>query len=116
MPTKGSPFVKGEKRPATSGRRKGTPNKATRDVRAAIAAFSQDNVENMQKWLVRIARRDPGRAFELYIRVLEFHVPKLARTEVTGGDGTPLTVQVVRFTDAPTMSHPPPDAEHPPAA
>lgn len=64
------------------GRKKGTPNKATADVRAAIALIAQANVENVQDWLRRTARKQPARALDLYLSLCEYHIPKLARTEV----------------------------------
>jgi hypothetical protein len=68
----------------TGGRREGTPNKATQDVRAAIAVFAEANVNKLQAWLDRIGVDDPAKAADLYVRVLEYHVPKLARTELSG--------------------------------
>ena len=67
----------------TGGRVKGTPNKVTADVRAAIAAFAEANISKLQTWLDAIAAKDPARAAELLLRALECHVPKLARTELT---------------------------------
>ena len=67
-----------------SGRTAGTPNKVTKDVREAIAVFAQDNVDNMTIWINQI--EDPAKRLDLYLRALEYHVPKLARVEnnVTG--------------------------------
>ena len=39
---------------------------------------------------------NPAKAFELFQSVVEYHVPKLARTELTGKDGGPLTFQKVQ--------------------
>ena len=61
----------------TGGRVKGTPNKVTADVRAAIAAFAEANISKLQTWLDAIAAKDPARAAELLLRALEYHVPKL---------------------------------------
>jgi len=69
---------------AGKGRVRGVPNRITADVRAAIAAFAEANVGKLQAWLDRIAKKDPVRAADLFVRVLEYHVPKLARTELTG--------------------------------
>ena len=55
----------------------------TADVRAAIAAFAEANVGKCQSWLDAVAEKDPARALELFVRLLEYHVPKLARSEVT---------------------------------
>jgi hypothetical protein len=38
---------------------------------------------------------NPAKAFELFQSVVEYHVPKLARTEVTGKDGEPLKVTLI---------------------
>lgn len=76
----------------TGGRQKGTPNKATTDVRAAIAAFASANVGRMSEWLDAI--EDPAKAMDLYLRAIEYHIPKLARSEVTGAGGGALQVNV----------------------
>lgn len=73
----------GEGKPGP-GRPKGVPNRATAAVREAIALFAEQNVGKLQAWLDEIAKRNPDRAAELYLRALEYHIPKLARTEVTG--------------------------------
>jgi hypothetical protein len=70
-----------------SGRRKGVPNRVTSDARAAIAAFAGANASNLGKWLAEV--QDPARRIDLYLRVLEYHIPKIARTEVTGVNGGP---------------------------
>jgi hypothetical protein len=70
------------------GRPPGSTNKATAEVRAAIAEFASANVGSMTEWLNAV--EDPGKRLDLYLRALEFYVPKLARTEVTGEDGGPL--------------------------
>jgi len=65
----------------TGGRKKGSTNKVTRDVREAIAVFAQENVEKMSEWLNQID--DPAKRLDLYLRALEYHVPKLSRAEVS---------------------------------
>lgn len=80
------------------GRPKGSPNRATADVRAAIAIFAEGNAHKLQVWLDRVAngsdgiKPDPAKAADLYLRAIEYHIPKLARTEVTGQDGGPVEV------------------------
>jgi hypothetical protein len=69
------------------GSRKGIPNKATQDVRAAIAVFAATNVDKLQIWLDAAAEKDPAKAADLFVRVLEYHIPKLARTEINGEIG-----------------------------
>lgn len=80
---------------AGKGRPKGTPNKATHAAREAIAAFVDGNAHRLEGWLTAIAQGDPVaeikpnpiKAFELFQSVIEYHVPKLARTEHTGDGG-----------------------------
>lgn len=84
----------------TGGRQKGTPNKSTEAVRMAIAKFADGNVDKLQEWLERVAEDDPARAADLFLKVLEYHVPKLGRTEHTGMDGADLQVTIVKFGDA----------------
>lgn len=93
---KGSPRVKG------SGRKKGTANKVTRDVREAIANVLQLNADNFGKWLAQVAdgrkgyyvdtkgkrkeiyivKPDPGKACDIAMNMAEYHIPKLQRTEL----------------------------------
>lgn len=86
---------------AGKGRKRGTPNKATADVRKAIALLAERNVSKLEGWLMRTARKYPDRAADLFLRALEYHVPKLARTEVTGEEGRAIQIQVVRYSDPP---------------
>jgi hypothetical protein len=69
------------------GSRQGKPNKTTVDVREAIALIAQRNVVNFENWLNQVANEDPGKAAELYLKAIEYHIPKLARTEQTGPNG-----------------------------
>ncbi len=90
------------------GRPKGIPNKATATVREAIARVLESNVENFSRWLAAVAegereaaaesaesktetswirKPDPGLALKLAMDMAEYHIPKLARTELTGEVG-----------------------------
>ena len=78
-----------------NGRPAGTPNKVTTDARQAIAFFVDSNAHRLTDWLDKVALGDfeldikpnPAKAFELFQSVVEYHVPKLARSEVSGPDG-----------------------------
>ena len=78
-------FKKGQK--AGPGRPKGIPNKSTQTAREAIAQFVDGNADRLAGWLDQIAAENPQKAFDAFMSVVEYHVPKLARTEVTGKDG-----------------------------
>lgn len=84
--------------PPGTGRPKGVPNKATATAREAIAAFVEANTERLNGLLDGIEEtKGPQAAFEAIMSVVEYHIPKLARTEMTGKDGGVLTVQIVKF-------------------
>jgi hypothetical protein len=98
----------------TGGRAPGTPNKATADARQAIAAFVDGNAHRLTEWLDKVAEGvkvtkvddegnpyeefvvapNPAKAFDMFQSVVEYHVPKLARTEVTGDPNNPVQMDV----------------------
>jgi len=96
----------------TGGRTPGTPNKATADARQAIASFVDGNAHRLTEWLDQVANGikviemegdaqvekyvvppNPAKAFDMFQSVVEYHVPKLARMEVTGNDERPLVIE-----------------------
>jgi hypothetical protein len=86
-------FKKGRK--PGPGRPKGLPNKSTQAAREAIAAFVDGNADRLQGWLDQIAaEKGPEAAFECFTKLLEFHVPKLARQEHTGQNGQAMKLQI----------------------
>ena len=79
---------------AGMGRAKGVPNKSTAAVREAIAKMAELNAPRFALWLDEVAKKSPEKACDIYLRAIEYHIPKLARTEVTGTDGQPVALQV----------------------
>ena len=68
-------------------------NKTTANAREAIARLVDGNAERLQEWLDQIAERDgPQAAWRCMMDVIEYHVPKLSRTEHTGADGGPIQI------------------------
>lgn len=74
------------------GRPKGLPNRATQAVREAIARMAEENAENFNLWLSQVAATSPEKACDIYLKAIEYHIPKLARTEVTGKDEGPINI------------------------
>ncbi len=61
---------------------------STGRVRYALSQLAQKNVEDVQSWLDAIAIVDgPKAALEMYLKMIEYCVPKLSRTEVKVEDG-----------------------------
>lgn len=89
-------------RPKYGGRTAGVPNKTTQQAREAIAMFVDTNAHRLTEWLDTVANGDPendikpnpAKAFELFQSVVEYHVPKLARTELTGAEEGPIEMVV----------------------
>tara|TARA_B100001564_G_C20658897_1_gene680592 strand:- start:375 stop:662 length:288 start_codon:yes stop_codon:yes gene_type:complete len=73
------PFEKGNQ---LAGSRKGIPNKTTAEIRNAFQLLVEDNLDNMKVWLSDVAQEDPERALEIILKMSEYIVPKLSRTEV----------------------------------
>lgn len=73
------PFEKG--RAKTGGKKKGQQNKVTQDAKKAIAKFVDGNSDKLGRWLDEIAAESPKDAFNCFMSVVEYHIPKLQRTE-----------------------------------
>ena len=86
------------------GRPKGSPNKSTAMAREAIAQFVEGNAHRMQEWLEQVAigvknnddkfivLPNPEKAFGMLQSVMEYHLPKLARTEHSGDEDQPVKI------------------------
>jgi hypothetical protein len=84
-----------------AGRKPGALSKVTVDVRQAIAVFAQANVGNMTACLLEV--EDPAKRLDLYLRAIEYHLPKLGRMELTGANGGPVqTERIERLIVDPT--------------
>lgn len=84
--------AKSGKKRSNGGRAKGVPNRATTNAREAIARFVDGNTDRLQEWLDQIAadeKQGPREAFRCVMDVMEYHVPKLARTVVVGDPNAP---------------------------
>jgi len=102
------------------GQGKRGPNKSTVAAREAIAMFVDGNAHRLQEWLDSIAKGvppkvdpktrkpipltgvapNPEKAAALFIQVIEYHVPKLARTVHVGDPDEPVYQVVLSKSDA----------------
>ncbi|HTD13286.1 MAG TPA: hypothetical protein VK676_14570 [Steroidobacteraceae bacterium] len=88
------------KRQKSGGRKRGTPNRLTRDERTLLAIVVNYGLERAQGWLERVARKHPARALALTAKFAEFVVPRLQRTELRVSEhpdigAVPITVEAV---------------------
>ena len=81
-------FEKGN--PGGPGRPPGSPNKSTKEIRQAYQNLVEMNLDNMTMWLQEVAMVDPEKAMDLMLKLSEYIIPKLARQEVVGQDGSDL--------------------------
>jgi len=74
--------------PAKSrGRPPGSPNKITRDIRAALRDLAEGNADRVQSWLDSVAEEDPAEALRLWLGLLRYVTPTLQAAAIA--DVTP---------------------------
>jgi hypothetical protein len=80
------PFTPGQE--FTGGRPKGAENKETKKLREAIAAITNGSVEDLQGAFAEIREDNPAKFIEMYLRLLEYTMPKLRSidTNIEMGD------------------------------
>ena len=96
-----------EKNLNRAGRKAGVPNKATTEAREAIKALLDANIPYLQTWIEStaegifddltgkwIVQPNPAKACDIVQNLVEYSVPKLARTEVVGDEKTPVRMVV----------------------
>lgn len=94
-------FVKGQ-----SGNPNGRPPGTQSPAKKAIANYIDRSAEKLDAWLDEIyADKGALEAFKCFADLLEYHVPKLSRTELQNldKDGEPADNKlIIEFVDAPT--------------
>jgi len=82
------------------GRPKGSKNKTTLGVQEKLAAMGCDPIEGMAKIAAAAYEENNHKlAGDMYKELAQYVAPKRKAIEVSGNDGGPLVVQVVRFAD-----------------
>ena len=76
------PFQKGNK--LSKGRPPGKLNRSTEQAKLTLARIADEGLDNLKKDLQEIRKKDPVRAAELYLKILEYIIPKQQRVEVKG--------------------------------
>lgn len=78
---------KGDGMGRLGGRAAGTPNKITVLTKEMIQEFASENYEDACKAWKDI--KNPKQKFEMYLKLLEFVMPRMASVEFNPGDATP---------------------------
>ena len=73
-------FEKGHQ--LSKGRPPGALNRSTEQMKLTLARAVNNTLNTLSEDLEKIRQRDPERAVELAIKLMEFTVPKLSRTEM----------------------------------
>jgi len=92
-----------ESRKKNGGRKAGVPNKVTQEARELVKQLLDANLPYLQSWIVAtadgimddatgkyIVQPNPAKACEIVQNLVEYSVPKLARTEVVGDEAKPI--------------------------
>ena len=79
----------------TGGRKVGSYNKTTRRARELLVELIDLNADRVQGWLDEIAEKHGAlEAMRAYSGLLEYSIPKLARTENVGDAGGPQKIEI----------------------
>ena len=93
--------------PAKSrGRPPGSPNKITRDIRAALRDLAEGNADRVQSWLDTVAEKDPAEALRLWLGLLRYVTPTLQAAAIA--DLTPskaVSQQLTAMSDEELLEH-----------
>lgn len=92
-----------EKNLNRAGRKAGIPNKVTQEARELVKHLLDTNLPYLQSWIVStaegimddatgkyIVQPNPAKACEIVQNLVEYSVPKLARTELIGDATAPV--------------------------
>lgn len=75
-------FEKGDKRINRAGRPVGALNRSTEQMKINLARATNNTLNYLSEDLEKIRKKDPERAIELALKLMEYTLPKLSRTEV----------------------------------
>ena len=77
-------FIKGDSRLNKAGRKPGALNRSTEEMKLTIARATNNVLSTINTDLEEIKKKNPEKAMELAFKLLEYVMPKLSRTEMSG--------------------------------
>jgi uncharacterized protein YeeX (DUF496 family) len=75
-------FEKNDKRINRAGRPVGALNRSTEQMKLNLARATNNTLNHLSEDLEKIRKKDPEKAIELALKLMEYTLPKLSRTEV----------------------------------
>ena len=75
-------FEKNDKRINRAGRPVGALNRSTEQMKLNLARATNNTLTHLSEDLEKIRKKDPEKAIELALKLMEYTLPKLSRTEV----------------------------------
>lgn len=66
------------------GRKPGSLNRSTEEMKLTIARATNNVLSTINEDLEKIKKKNPEKAIELAFKLLEYSLPKLSRTEMSG--------------------------------
>ena len=75
-------FEKNDKRINRAGRPTGALNRSTEQMKLNLARATNNTLNYLSEDLEKIRKKDPEKAIELALKLMEYMIPKLSRTEV----------------------------------
>ena len=75
-------FEKNDKRINRAGRPIGALNRSTEQMKINLARATNNTLNHLSEDLEKIRKKDPEKAIELALKLMEYTLPKLSRTEV----------------------------------
>ena len=66
------------------GRIKGTPNKSTAEIKEIITRVVGNQLDMLEDDLKKIRKESPARAAEIYMKMVDYVLPKQSKTELIG--------------------------------
>ena len=76
------PFVKGDNRINKNGRPVGAMNRSTEQMKLTLARAANKTLDTISEDLEKIRIDNPEKAIELALKLMEYVMPKLSRTEM----------------------------------
>ena len=77
-------FIKGDSRINKAGRKPGALNRSTEEMKLTIERATNNVLSTINADLEEIKNKNPEKAMELAFKLLEYVMPKLSRTEMSG--------------------------------